>query len=815
MTRISCLQRASVAAALFALPFAAHAQAAPSGPRVAVFSEPGFPYNNQSTLVSPKEVVRELRAAGIAADLLDAQSLGDPAKLNAKMYAAVVLPYGNAYPQAAFPALRAFHQAGGDLVTSGVPFTHAVARGADGTWKDTGHNSLPALFALEGIGVGGFQEGRPGRAAVAPGDPLGLTRLGLNWGEGHDTQTLDPSTLPAADHIVPILEAGGQPAAALIVHGDAVAPGAVDVWTNNGVHGDDALVAYASQQLMARGAVAALAQQGRLTATARTSAFAVLDAQPRPHIDADLTLPKPPRPYATLQPKSPPPARHLLAADVRHLSHDQVLLLASLQGIVNRRQPRIYLVTSDGDQFWLAQMQAQGQTGTPVAVTDPLSLVKTFRSEIHGAVVADPKVYVSPCIAVDIAGKDDLVIATPALAQSLGLPIKSDLRGKFKDDADALRYARISLLPHMNPYLVLCLDPAILGAQVDDIIAARGTCFWVTGPRVQNLPGADMAAERAEITLTFAQMPLGAVVRGFWWHGDGVGLDETPGVSLGSRYGKITTVSDYVSNYSVTSGGRVASLKQKTQPPPPALDKSKVYIAITMSDGDNLSTWRDYFRQYFTDPLFGTFPLAFGMGPSLIDVAPVQAQWYYQHATPTTEFLCDVSGVGYIYPPDWATVLHGPDQAFSTFYGLTSTYMNRMDMHTLRLMNVGTRDIARVGKALPQVRWLMPDYGLAGETSYAQFTYTLPTGQPVFRGASDGPGAEKLAGEVRQHAGTTRPAFLNTFVYNWGTQLSDLKQMLTLLGPEYVAVTPSQLNALYRQSQQQAPSQPQQVGQRP
>jgi hypothetical protein len=803
MLTFSFFRRFGLTAALVlpALLLLALAAAAQGGSRVAVFYAPGFPVVNQTALISPQEIAADLKKAGVMADLLDAQALADPARLNIANYAAVVLPYGNTYPQAAFANLRVFHQAGGSLVLSGVPFTHAVTRGADGGWSDTGHDSAPALFGPGGMGVGGFRDGQAGPAAIAEGDPLGLTPLKLDWGDGHDSQALDPATLPADTRVVPILVAGGQPITALVINGPE-RHGAIDVWTNNAVQGDDALVAYASVQLITHGIVAVLARQGLLSDSQKTHALASLDAEPRPQIDADLTLPTPPRPYPTLQPKMPPPARHLFVADVRKLPADEVLLLASVQGIVNRRQPRIYLITSDDDQFWLDQMQAQGQTGTPVPVADPLSLVQTFRRELSGAVVSDPKVYVSPCIAVDMAGLDNLAIATPELAQRLGLPIKSDLRGKFHNDADALRFARTKLLPRLNPFLTLCLDPTLLGAQVDDIIAARGSCFWITGPKAQDRPGANEAAERAEITRTFAKMPLEAVVRGFWWRGDGMGLDETPGVALGSRYGKITTVSDYVANFSVTSGIPLASLKQKPQPPAPPLDRGKVYLAITVSDGDNFCPWRGVFRQLFTDPLFGTFPVAFGMGPSLIDVAPDQALWYYDHAAPNTEFLCDVSGAGYIYPTDWGKALKGRDQALGTFYGLTQNYLNRMDMHTLRLMNVSTGDIADAGKLLPQVHFLMPDYGLAGESGYSQYTYTLPTGQPVFRGASDGPQPAKLADEIRAHAGTARPAFLNAFVYLWGTKLSDLKQMLDQLGANYVAVTPTQLDTLYRQSQQ-------------
>ena len=791
------------ASALFSLSALAltPAHADPGLPRVAVFSEPDFPANNISSLVSPKEVAQDLQKAGLQTDLLSVDALSDPAQFNTGKYAAVVLPYGNAFPLAAFANLRVFHLAGGDLVTSGIPFTHPIRKNAKGEWEDLGNADAPARFGEGGIGVGGFRGAAPGQTVVAPGDPLGLSPLRIDWGDGHDAQTLDPATLPPTARITPILVSGGQPLALLLTHGPDW-HGAVDVWTPNSVRNDDALVAYADTQLLVRGTVAALASQGLLPASAKTHALAALDTLPRPQVDADLVLPAPPRPYPTLQPKSPPPARHLYVADVRHLPQEQTLLLASVQGIVNRKQPRIYLIASDDSRFWLDQMQAQGATDTPIPVADPLSLVDTFRSEIKGAVVADPKIYVSPCIAVDIAGLHDFAIATPALAASLHLPIKADLRGRFHDDADALRYARTDLLPRLNPYVSLCLDPPLLGSQVDDIVAARGTCFWITGPKAQNRPGADETAERAEIARTFAHMPLNSVVRGFWWHGDGIGLDETPGVALGSRYGKITTVSDYVSNFSVTSGLVLPKLTQKPQPPAPALDRTKVYIAITISDGDNFAPWNGVFRSLFTDPLLGSFPVAFGMGPSLIDVAPDQVQWYYRHATPVNEFLCDVSGAGYIYPTDWAKALKNRPAQLQTFYNLTQSYMDRLDMHTLRLMNVSNTDIADAGRDLPRVGFFMPDYGLAGENGYHEFTYTLPTGQPVFRGASDGPAAATLAAEIRAHAGQTRPAFLNSFVYLWGTHLSDLKQMLTLLGPGYVPVTPTQLNTLYREAQQ-------------
>ena len=515
-----------------------------------------------------------------------------------------------------------------------------------------------------------------------------------------------------------------------------------------------------------------------------------------------------PLPSLPLQPKRATPARHLLVADVRYLPQAQQLLLASLQGLVNRSKPRLYLVGGDDDVFWLKVMQEQGDTDAPKTVDDPMRLLQTFKDVYKGAVVADPNVYVSPCVAVDVAGADDLLIATPELAAKYNIPIKFDMRGRFKDDAAALKFARTTLLPRMDPRLSLCLDPPLLGLQVDDVIAAKGMCFWVTGPNENNKPGANSAAEQAEVERLFLATPTNAVVRGYWWHGDGNGLGEMEGVRLASRYGKITTVSDYVSNFSVMSGVKQMALKQKPALPVPKLDPTKVYVALTMSDGDNLVTYRGFWRGYFDDPLHGTFPLGYGMAPTLIDLAPTMARWYYEHAAPTDEFFCDVSGAGYIYPRDWATALPNREEAFKNYWDLTQAYMTRMDLRGLRIMGFDTnpmRDtIAAVGADVPKVPFLLPDYGPRGSQTYPEATYSLPTGQSVFRAVAYDGGGEKLAQSVRDRVGDVRPAFVNAFIQNWGARPSDLKKMLDTLGPDYVAVTPSQLDGLYRQSQKAA-----------
>ncbi len=522
----------------------------------------------------------------------------------------------------------------------------------------------------------------------------------------------------------------------------------------------------------------------------------------------EIHLPVVARPYPTLQPKMPPPARHLFVANMKGLPKAQRVLLTSLQGLVNRTKPRIFLIWGKDDVFWLKQMQKQGATGTVIRVRNALSLVSRFRSSIRGAVVPDPKVYDSPDIAADIAAVDNLVIATPRLASQLNLPIRVDLRGKFQSDAAALRFLRVRLARQMNPFLFLCLAPPLLAdGGEDQVIAAKGMTFWVTGRNAGHEPGANMAAEKMQVERLFAQTPLDGVVRGYWWAGNGMGLDEGPGVALGSEFGKITVVSDYLQNMSVFSGVKLRDIKQHFAPAPP-LNRSKVYLTLAISDGDNLCMWYHYFRHWFANPAHGKIAIGWGMGPTLIDEAPTLARWYYQHADSQDEFFCDVSGAGYIYPPDWAKRLAHRRAAFKSVYHWTWQYMKRMDMKTLRTMpeagTSGAQDrasIAQVAGALPQVQYLLPDYSYQGEKRYSHLTYTLPSGQVVFRAAVIGGGVKNLARQIRNRAGNIRPAFLNVFISPWNNNnLPELIRLMKKLGPGFVDVTPSQLDTLYREA---------------
>ncbi|MBQ9583033.1 MAG: hypothetical protein IJR25_01740 [Bacteroidales bacterium] len=92
-------------------------------------------------------------------------------------------------------------------------------------------------------------------------------------------------------------------------------------------------------------------------------------------------------------------------------------LTSTLQGIVNRDQPRLYIkyISTDGvevDQFWWDKCVGDGKwlSGRrTVTMYDPVKVLDLFRDKIQGMVVYDPAVASTSCVASTVAGAEDCV----------------------------------------------------------------------------------------------------------------------------------------------------------------------------------------------------------------------------------------------------------------------------------------------------------------------------------------------------------------------------------------------------------------------
>lgn len=526
----------------------------------------------------------------------------------------------------------------------------------------------------------------------------------------------------------------------------------------------------------------------------------------RAALPANLPFVVTPRPWGdTYLAKSKPPARQLLAVDVEPLKPEERIALSCLQGLTSRDQPRIWLLREPLDRTWLDWHKEKGHIDGYEVVTNWTALFQQFSAACRGAIIADTNLYRGGLLALDVAACEDLMITTPELADKLGLAVKMDLRGRFKTYAEGMGWVWANYKNRLNRHLCKYMNPPLLSScTLGYDYQWRSVVFWIAGPVDERQPGANSLAESRLMAQIFAEMEPNIAVLGYPYGGEGIGLGEGDGVALASRYAKGLICSDFLDNTCVMSGVRLERLVQPQQPPPPPLTKDSVYIALVLSDGDNQNTWLAFFKNYFNHPSFGKFPLAFGMGPPIRDLMPAVAQWYYEHASPRTEFIADVSGVAYTQPENYALAFAERDRVLAGFLDWTARTMQPMGMRTVR--TVGGEDdlVARYAKALPFCHSIFADMGrYSGREGIERLTYSLPGGTPVFRAATSWRyGKTGFLREVREQLGSHRPAFVNGFVHCWTFGPDDVERIYNERDPDMVFVTPTQLAALYRQAKE-------------
>lgn len=527
-------------------------------------------------------------------------------------------------------------------------------------------------------------------------------------------------------------------------------------------------------------------------------ASALAQANPRPWGDSYL-------------PQSPPPARHILAVSTGGLNVDERIAVTCLQGLLARTAPRIWLLRSAEDRFWLERHKEKGFIGDYEIVTDLPALFGKFAASCRGAVVPDKDFYRGDLLAANVAACTDAIVASPDLARRLHLPITLDLRGRFSSYAAALRWLWATYQGTFNHHFCDFRQPDLLaGGTFDYSYEFRAPMFWIAGPAEAQKPGADPAAEQQAIADLLATLAPNSVCVGFpaGTAGPGHGMGEPPGVELLSRYGHALVCTNHQANYSLLSGVRVAHFTQPPQPPAPPLQRDKIYIALVLSDGDNQILWPGFFQRYFSHPAFGSFPLAFGMGPAARELQPGIAGWYFEHATPTTEFIADVSGAGYMQPDHFAAACPAPPRVWAEFLAWTAQLMQAADMKSVRTVGGGDENIARYAAALPFCHSIFADMGrYSGRSGIGNLTYRLRGGRPVFRAVTSWRyGKDGFLREIREQVGTTRPAFVNGFVHCWTFAMDDLAKIYAQRDPDMVFVTPAQLAALYNAATPPAPA---------
>ncbi|SDH40043.1 GxGYxYP domain-containing protein [Chitinophaga filiformis] len=353
----------------------------------------------------------------------------------------------------------------------------------------------------------------------------------------------------------------------------------------------------------------------------------------------------------------------------------EMYLFASLKGIVNRTQPRMF--SYEGDAFAEGQYTWLRSLGLSWSETaDKWSLISKYRNEISGLIVYDPAQIHTVNLATVLAKDRKALIASPILLSKLtaapyNLPILLDLRGQFSSKLQVYQSLYNNYWPNLDHRLLIGLNPDIHKAALREYAVALGAATIWLDPNV--------AGESELLNSFLGSMPAGSNYMGWW-------PEEAPGVERASRYGIATVASDWATNLTVHSG-MSRTVTTKPMPAKPAL-QNKLYVAFIISDGDNLQYVEHLMRKLWDNPDRGSVPIGWTLSPAMLDAMPGALNYYWQTSTNNDNLISGPSGYGYAYPNSW------PDQArLNQFASKTDEYNRRAGFRVITIWNTITGGI--------------------------------------------------------------------------------------------------------------------------
>jgi len=533
-------------------------------------------------------------------------------------------------------------------------------------------------------------------------------------------------------------------------------------------------------------------------------------------------------------PRSQPPARTVFATrleDLTSFGWDMRLTLSCLQGIVNRRQPSLYLVHDRYDELWLDWLRERGDVDQ-VEWLNVTEVFEHFLLQVSCMFVTDPAIPASVNVATMLAGVYRGLVATPYTFKQYNLSvgrgagsIKDGLdlqKMHWKKDVDAYRWAFRTLDHSLSRQAVALLDPAEVALR-DYLVEFNIPTLWISGAQdVAKNPAAAPEEDKEFVRQILMKWPPNIPCLG--WPGSPPqtpGIGEDPGIRLASESAKFDVCTAFdgyspaVGNLSMHSGTK-ATLSQSI--PPIKLQRDKVYCAFIRSDGDGMNFVRYYYRQLFDDRGHGEVPLGWQLGTTVSDLMPDVADYYYKHARRGDCFVNALTGVGYIWERWYATGYPSEQRQplLRDYQRISSIYRQRIDASVMSTGNEMPSDLLELFATEEGIRGIFANYVRSDETTLDNIVNEV-AGIPVFRDVlglaswlsgnmdfttyTQKETERNVIAEIKRWTPAHRPTFLHVGINNWLRQMGMLTHIAEGLGPDYVAVRPDQLVQLYRQSQ--------------
>ncbi|WP_328992963.1 GxGYxYP family putative glycoside hydrolase [Kribbella sp. NBC_01245] len=223
-----------------------------------------------------------------------------------------------------------------------------------------------------------------------------------------------------------------------------------------------------------------------------------------------------------------------------------------------------------------------------------------------------------------------------------------------------------------NQYLVTATDTAPTRVEPfpffrDYVVATKTMVSWLP----PNGPTGELLSEifqAVEPTTPYAG----------WFSNDVAG--EWSGVDLAAQAGLEVLPADFYMNGTVHSGV-VAPISSEVRPLKRVAAEKKIYVTMTIGEGDNVQYCQRRMRQLWDDPRRGDAPANWTVSPLLADIGPGLLSHYQRTATANDLLICGPSGAGYTYPGAW------PAADVDAYMRLSGEYMRRTGMDLVYAYN--------------------------------------------------------------------------------------------------------------------------------
>jgi hypothetical protein len=470
------------------------------------------------------------------------------------------------------------------------------------------------------------------------------------------------------------------------------------------------------------------------------------------------------------------PAPVLDCIDVSSATGPQIDLFTSLEGIVNRTQPRVACVSSvdgEGEFTWVALHNLATN------LISGYNAILKYQTNFTGLVVTDPTQPDTLNLATTIAGVKNELICDPSLLATLtnapyNLAIVDDLRGRFADKYGVYGYLYTNYWPLCTHRIIAGMETNLDGYLRDYLVAVKSATVWLD-------PGT--AKDAALLGQFVATMPAAGAVYVGWWPSEGNGLTWI------AAYGIPVLASDYFRNGSVFSGV-TRPINVPNLPPPPPL-QNKIYVSLILSDGDNIQYDQHAMKINWENGNRGHIPIGWTVSPLAANLDPTLLNYYWSTATTNDCLVSGPSGAGYAHIELWNPA------NLSAFARASDSYLQQTGLRVITIWDEVTPGVASAfATNCPSLLGLTDQSG----GTYTSVNSGLRTvGLTVSYSSTIAAITSGISNAAASWNGNA-PLFLAAQAVAWNLTPSDLVTIINSFDPsKYVFVRPDHLFMLYNQ----------------